>query len=57
MDGVEMANISRFDSEMREFMQARHSGLMSHIVDTGQLPDLEELNRAITSFVETFQAE
>ncbi|NNL97539.1 MAG: F0F1 ATP synthase subunit alpha, partial [Acidimicrobiia bacterium] len=57
MDGVDMDNVRRFDNEMREFLQARHGGLMSHISDTGELPDLEELNRAITSFTETFQAE
>jgi F-type H+-transporting ATPase subunit alpha len=57
LDDVEIPDVRRFDQEMREYMQARHGGLMSHIVDTGQLPDTEELNRALASFVETFQAE
>ena len=57
LDDVDLPDVRRFDREMREYMQARHGGLMSHIVDTGQLPDTEELNRALASFVETFQAE
>jgi F-type H+-transporting ATPase subunit alpha len=57
MDAVDMSDVRRFDQELRQYMQARHSGLMSHIVDTGELPDTDELNRAIAGFVETFQAE
>ena len=56
LDDVEISEVRRFDGEMREYMQARHGGLMSHIVDTGQLPDTDELDRALASFVETFQA-
>jgi len=57
MDDIGMADVRRFDTEMREYMQARYGSLMSHIVETGQLPDTEELNRAIGSFIETFQAD
>ncbi|NNC93060.1 MAG: F0F1 ATP synthase subunit alpha [Acidimicrobiia bacterium] len=57
MDDVAMDDVRRFDTEMREYMQARYGSLMSQIADTGQLPDTEELNGAIGSFIETFQAE
>jgi len=49
MDDVEVGKISKFESELLEFMRTRYSGLLSQISDTGDIP-AEELAAAIGDF-------
>jgi F-type H+-transporting ATPase subunit alpha len=49
MDDVEPADISSFESELREFARARYGSVLSGIADTGDLPE-EELTGLIEAF-------
>jgi F-type H+-transporting ATPase subunit alpha len=57
MDGIPVAEVQRFELELRDYFRTRHGDLLDHIRTTGDLPDTEALDRAIAGFVETFQSE
>ncbi len=49
LDDVPVAEIAHTETELREFMTTRYSGLLSQIADTGELPE-SELVAAISEF-------
>ncbi len=49
LDDIPVADIATAETELREFMRTRYSGLLSQIADTGELPE-SELVAAISEF-------
>jgi F-type H+-transporting ATPase subunit alpha len=54
MDDVVIADIRRFEAELRESFRARQSHLLASIRETGKLPEGDEMADAIVAFKETF---
>lgn len=54
MDDVPVADIGRFELELRAFFRSRYSTLLDHILSSGELPDAEETATAIAEFKELF---
>ncbi len=57
MDDVPVADVSRFEDELRAFFRGRYPGMLEHISSTGQLPDEEEFKSAIAEFKDLFESE
>ena len=55
-DEVSIADVSRFEKGLREFMQSRYGSLMASIAQSGELPESDSLNQAIEAFVKTFSS-
>ncbi len=56
MDSIAVGDIKRFEDGLRDYVRVRHDDLLEQIRSTGELPDTGELDGAITSFKETFEA-
>ena len=56
LDGVEVTDVRRFEAELLDYFDARHSGLLSDIVSTGNV-DADALEAAITAFVDQFRTD
>src|SRR5919106_2649213 len=54
MDDVQVEDIRRFERELREYFNTRHSALLEVIRDSGKLPEGETMKEAIEAFKETF---
>ncbi len=54
LDGVEVADVSRFEHELLEWFRSVHGDKLQHIVDTGQVEDEEALEAAIGAFTDQF---
>ena len=54
MDNVDVDDIRRFERELREFFNTRHPELLSHIRETGKLPEGDSLDEGVKAFKETF---
>src|SRR5437870_642962 len=54
LDNLPVADVRRFESELLEWMRARHSGLLADIRDSGQLPEGDALSNAIAEFKTQF---
>jgi F-type H+/Na+-transporting ATPase subunit alpha len=54
LDGVAVADISRFETELLEWFSARHGDVMEAIRTGGAIPDEEALEAAIAAFVDQF---
>ena len=54
MDDVDVDDVRRFEREMREYFNTRHSDLLEGIRETGKLPEGDALDRAVEGFKETF---
>jgi F-type H+-transporting ATPase subunit alpha len=50
MDGVAADDVARFELGLREWMRSRHSELLGHISETGELPDTKALRTAIDAY-------
>ncbi|MGH8872518.1 MAG: F0F1 ATP synthase subunit alpha [Acidimicrobiia bacterium] len=55
MDDVEIADIHRFETGLREYFRTRQPGLLTELRDTGKLPEAATINGAIAEFKETFE--
>ncbi len=55
MDDVAVGDVKRFERELREYFQTRHSHLLETIRSTGKLPEGDVFERAILDFKESFQ--
>ncbi|MHB1583038.1 MAG: F0F1 ATP synthase subunit alpha [Acidimicrobiales bacterium] len=53
-DSVPVAEVRRFEVELREYMRANHRDLLETIAGTGKLPDTDALDDAIKAFLEGF---
>ncbi len=56
LDDIPVDRIQAAERAMREYFQSRASHLLEQIASTGKLPDTDELNGAIASFKDTFEA-
>jgi F-type H+/Na+-transporting ATPase subunit alpha len=61
LDDLPVTQVRRFESELHQWMQARYSGLLGEIRDTGNLPGGDSMDEAVrefhTSFVATLESE
>ncbi len=55
MDDVEIADVRRFEREMREFFRTRYNNVLATIRESGKLPEGDELVDGIKAFKETFE--
>ncbi|MGA3214794.1 MAG: F0F1 ATP synthase subunit alpha [Acidimicrobiales bacterium] len=54
IDDIPVADVQRFESELRAYMRASHSDLLDQIASTGALPKESDLEAAIASFKQGF---
>ncbi|MEM9561630.1 MAG: F0F1 ATP synthase subunit alpha [Actinomycetota bacterium] len=54
LDGVAVADIARYESELLEWFDSRHSDIMDSIRTGGAIPDEEALEAAIAAFTDQF---
>lgn len=54
LDGVSVADVSRFETELLEWFHSRHSDVLSSIRNDGKVPDEEALEAAIAAFADQF---
>src|SRR5487761_7510 len=54
IDGIAVAEVRRYEAELREIFRAHHSDLLDHIRSTGTLPEVGALDAALQSFVDGF---
>ena len=55
MDDIGVADIRRFEFELREYFRARHTNVLAGISETGNLPEGDELADGIAAFKEVFE--
>jgi F-type H+/Na+-transporting ATPase subunit alpha len=53
-DSVPVSEVQRFATELIEYFKGNHAGVLASIKSTGTLPDGDELDKGLTSFVEGF---
>lgn len=54
LDGVEVSDVERYESELLEWFHSRHSDILRSIVDTGAVSDDEAMEAAIAAFTDQF---
>ncbi len=54
MDEVPVEEVQRFEAELRDYFRTRHPGLLTHIAETGDLPDADEIEAAARDFADSF---
>jgi len=54
IDDVAVADVQRFESELRAFMRTRHADLLDQIASTGVLPSEGDLEAALAEFKRGF---
>jgi len=53
-DTVPVSEVRRFESELLAFLRSQHAELLSHIKDTGTLPDTAAIDAALRTFLDGF---
>ncbi|HEV3212573.1 MAG TPA: F0F1 ATP synthase subunit alpha [Acidimicrobiales bacterium] len=56
VDTVPVSEVRRFETELLAFFRAQHPELLSQIRDTGNLPETDALDAALTTFLAGFDA-
>jgi F-type H+/Na+-transporting ATPase subunit alpha len=56
LDDIPVAEVRRFEADLLSWFEGRHAGMLDRIRDTGELPDAQELRRAIEEFKVNFVA-
>jgi F-type H+-transporting ATPase subunit alpha len=56
LDDIPVAEVRRFEADLLAWFEGRHAAMLDQIRDTGQLPDEEQLRRAVEDFKITFVA-
>jgi F-type H+/Na+-transporting ATPase subunit alpha len=56
LDDLPVTQVRRFERELHEWMQARYSGLLGEIRDTGKLPEGDSMTVAVQEFHDQFVA-
>jgi F-type H+/Na+-transporting ATPase subunit alpha len=56
LDDIPVDEVRRFESELYDWMNARYSGLLAEIRDTGDMPEGDSLKAAVEEFHSTFLA-
>ncbi|MDA8282103.1 MAG: F0F1 ATP synthase subunit alpha [Actinomycetota bacterium] len=54
VDSVPVAEVQRYESELREHFRANHADLLDTIRSTGKLPEGDALEKAMAAFTESF---
>ncbi len=54
VDDIPVSEVRRFEAELLEFMRANHPELLTHIRDSGTLPEEAKLDKALQSFKDGF---
>jgi F-type H+-transporting ATPase subunit alpha len=54
VDDVPVSEVRRFEWEMIEYLRSNHAHLLDHIRDTGNMPEAEDLKKALQAFKDTF---
>jgi F-type H+/Na+-transporting ATPase subunit alpha len=54
LDGVPVADVRRFESELIEWFRTRHGDVLDAIKSSGAIPDAEAFEQAIKEFAEQF---
>ena len=54
VDSVPVAEVQRYESELREHFRANHADLLETIRSTGKLPEGDALEKAMAAFTESF---
>jgi len=54
LDGVDVADVGRYEAELLEWFRSIHGDKLQHIVDTGKVEDEEALEAAIGAFTDQF---
>ena len=54
LDDVEIGEIGRFEWDLYEFLDSHHPEVLTHISETSDLPDRDELDGVIGEFKEQF---
>lgn len=55
LDDVDVADVRRFEAELRAFFNSRYTNILATIRETGKLPEGDEMVEAIAAFKETFE--
>ncbi len=55
LDSVEVADVSRYETEILEWFHSRHSDQLRAITDTGNIADGEAFEAAVAAFTDQFQ--
>jgi F-type H+-transporting ATPase subunit alpha len=56
LDDIPVSEVRRYETELLEQMRTRHTDLMLHIRDTGELPTKEALATAVDDFTQSFRS-
>ena len=56
LDSVEIADVSRFESELLDWFRTRHGSILSEIRESGNIGDEEAFESAIAAFSDQFEA-
>lgn len=55
LDGIEVADVGRYEAELLEWFHSRHSDILDSVKNEGKVPDEEALEAAIASFTDQFE--
>src|SRR5262249_19077048 len=56
LDDIPASEVKRYETELLEYVRTRHTDLLIHIRDTGELPSAETLKTAVEDFTASFAA-
>ena len=54
LDTVPVEDVRRFEQELLTYLRAKHADLLGEIRSTGKLPDVEQINAALQTFLDGF---
>ncbi|MDO4912113.1 MAG: F0F1 ATP synthase subunit alpha [Lactobacillus sp.] len=54
LDSIPVEDIQEFEASLYQYFDSSHADLLKHIKETGELPDEDELQKALEEFAETF---
>ncbi len=56
LDGIEVEDVQRFETELLEFMHGQHTDVLDTIVSSGKIPDEDAFEAVIAGFASRFQS-
>ena len=55
LDGVDIADVSRFEAELLDWFRTRHASILTEIRESGNVADEEAFEAAVAAFTEQFE--
>ncbi len=55
LDGVDIADVSRFEAELLDWFRTRHGSILTEIRESGNVADEEAFEAAVAAFAEQFE--